>query len=42
MINEESVVKLELVQINGIANLLLSKCDLDVLELRVNNIRSSD
>lgn len=40
MINEESVVKLELVQINGIANLLLSKCDLDVLELRVNNIRN--
>ena len=38
MISEDKKVKLELVQISGIVNLLMEKCDHSLLELRVNKL----
>lgn len=42
MISEDKKVKLELVQISGIVNLLMEKCDHDLLELRVNSLKNTE
>lgn len=42
MISEDKKVKLELVQISGIVNLLMEKCDHNLLELRVNSLKNTD
>lgn len=42
MISEDKKVKLELVQISGIVNLLMEKCDHSLLELRVNSLKNTE
>ena len=39
MISNENLIKLELIQVSGIVNMLLNKCDIDLLEIRINRIR---
>ncbi|MBD5135518.1 MAG: hypothetical protein HDT39_06080 [Lachnospiraceae bacterium] len=39
MVNQDKILKLELVQVSGIIKLILEKCEIDLLELRINSMK---